>query len=842
TGGSGTPGGAEADIQFHEGTAFGGDTEFTWNTTTKTVTLVGAISGVNAEFHTYKGGWSGSQIKSPYITSYIASSTAKAQFAGSSNVRFRFVQSGGTKWVDLTDGGATTLHTHTGIGGAPAGSFTANIGSDYTYGISGMKFVSSQNISGGSIIGNLYYPYDYMIYREGNTYYNRDTKTGVIKRTFASPHGSGLKVVLDDAIDRLTVGGKILIRNGNYKCSGIVTVDYNNITIEGEGRDYTKIWNPSGGFYALNKERLKFKGFTLSGGSNFFLEYGVATPFREINDIHFDNLWIRMVSSQGISERGSFKRQGIVFYVGSTRMINTKITDCIFQETLSHGLCFYGDSGNTGTYSDILQDTLIENCRAIRCGLGPNFIYSPKIGSEGSFSSGFVYTHHPKVINMRISHCFASGCLETGYYMEGYPEIINLVIDSCKAEYCGVQKWIEWGANAANQGWGIAAGGNSKIVNCVTIGNRRVGILAGGAPSAENQRENYALVDGCFVDGNVGYTNYKTTRYGIETSDYVIITNNTICNASSASIHLVGDFNEVTNNTITAYTIPLLGTTSQYSKTVGIDARGTKGSRIEGNLIKGSGAEFTTCYGIQFDSAYDTIVRNNTILNTGYKGIFAGYRSIIENNFISGSHIGYGIHAQNRYENIVRGNRIYNPYYWGIKIQTGGRDTVSNNYIYKSRGIAVEGDNSSIFGNMCINTEWSGIEVSGTCMNIYGNTCIDNQSLKTQSYGIEEKNGCNWNLITNNYVSGTVNSPSILIVGPDTIVNNNPLFHLNKWKSVSSQAISGGSITGEFAPYRQHKIASFGGFWFSANSTNTYGQLYVCSGNTNNWMKVTLGK
>lgn len=50
---------------------------------------------------------------------YIASSTALEIFANSSNISTRFVESGGTKWVDLTDGGETTLHTHAGISGGP---------------------------------------------------------------------------------------------------------------------------------------------------------------------------------------------------------------------------------------------------------------------------------------------------------------------------------------------------------------------------------------------------------------------------------------------------------------------------------------------------------------------------------------------------------------------------------------------------------------------------------------------------------------------------------------------------------------------------------------------------
>jgi hypothetical protein len=43
-GGSGTPGGSDTQIQFNDSSSFGGDAQFTWNKTTNTVTLAGAMS------------------------------------------------------------------------------------------------------------------------------------------------------------------------------------------------------------------------------------------------------------------------------------------------------------------------------------------------------------------------------------------------------------------------------------------------------------------------------------------------------------------------------------------------------------------------------------------------------------------------------------------------------------------------------------------------------------------------------------------------------------------------------------------------------------------------------
>jgi len=59
--------------------------------------------------------------------------------------------SSATEWQELTSEGETTLHSHAGSKSAPGGSLTDNIGSDGTYGVSGLAFVSSQSISGGAL-------------------------------------------------------------------------------------------------------------------------------------------------------------------------------------------------------------------------------------------------------------------------------------------------------------------------------------------------------------------------------------------------------------------------------------------------------------------------------------------------------------------------------------------------------------------------------------------------------------------------------------------------------------------------------------------------------------------
>lgn len=75
------------------------------------------------------------------------------QFAGTTDAT-------ATQIETLTAGGdATSLHTHTGLSAKPGGEMTANVGGGdpetgvFNFGISGLRFMSSQTISGGAIYG-----------------------------------------------------------------------------------------------------------------------------------------------------------------------------------------------------------------------------------------------------------------------------------------------------------------------------------------------------------------------------------------------------------------------------------------------------------------------------------------------------------------------------------------------------------------------------------------------------------------------------------------------------------------------------------------------------------------
>ena len=98
-----SPGGGEGYIQYNNAGSIDGDPQITWNDTTNTLRVSGAISGAAISGGAIRGNWIGNQITSSYIIGYIASTNATGRFADSSNIRLRFpasVNIYNRSWVD----------------------------------------------------------------------------------------------------------------------------------------------------------------------------------------------------------------------------------------------------------------------------------------------------------------------------------------------------------------------------------------------------------------------------------------------------------------------------------------------------------------------------------------------------------------------------------------------------------------------------------------------------------------------------------------------------------------------------------------------------------------------
>ncbi|MBE3093951.1 MAG: hypothetical protein IMZ52_02890 [Actinobacteria bacterium] len=77
-------GGGTQYVQYNNAGAIAGDSQFTYNFTTNTLRISGAISGAAISGGSIRGNWIGSPLTSSYITGYMASNNATGRFYPSS--------------------------------------------------------------------------------------------------------------------------------------------------------------------------------------------------------------------------------------------------------------------------------------------------------------------------------------------------------------------------------------------------------------------------------------------------------------------------------------------------------------------------------------------------------------------------------------------------------------------------------------------------------------------------------------------------------------------------------------------------------------------------------------
>ena len=261
-GGGTSPGGGDHYVQYNNEGAFGGDSSLTWNDTTNTLRISGAISSASISGGTIKGTWAGDDIGYEYLDSlntvssnaqsaqdwilntfssnadirYGTSSSAISKFADSSNYSthksdgdIHFPSSSIRPWLDAKYKG-----TGAALSATLAGDMDGNIsGASYAYGFTDIDFVSSQSISGGSIVGDLHYPAEYIIYKVGATCYAKKGSDGTIVSSDTDE-----RTVIQYAMDN---GDHVYILPGTYQLEGSLCFADNTMqkTLQGSGKGTT---------------------------------------------------------------------------------------------------------------------------------------------------------------------------------------------------------------------------------------------------------------------------------------------------------------------------------------------------------------------------------------------------------------------------------------------------------------------------------------------------------------------------------------------------------------------------------------------------------------------------
>lgn len=168
--------------------------------------------------------------------------------------------------------------------------------------------------------------------------------------------------------------------------------------------------------------------------------------------------------------------------------------------------------------------------------------------------------------------------------------------------------------------------------------------------------------------------------------------------------------------------------------------------------------------GIALYSATRVLVQGNTVNEATTNGILlnAGtmYSSVLANWIhdlsLSGTN-GIVVYGTSLY-NLLQGNIVGRVARNGILVNLSSNETVIADNI--------------CFDNSVTDAGYAGIAVATLHNHLFGNKCFDDQSTKTQAYGIEELTGANSNYIHHNDLRNNLTSP-LLTLGSTTLSERN---------------------------------------------------------------------
>ncbi|MCR4305478.1 MAG: right-handed parallel beta-helix repeat-containing protein [Candidatus Daviesbacteria bacterium] len=230
---------------------------------------------------------------------------------------------------------------------------------------------------------------------------------------------------------------------------------------------------------------------------------------------------------------------------------------------------------------------------------------------------------------------------------------------------------------------------------------------------------------------------------------------------------------------------------------------------IEENLIKDtigilSGIWYTN------SASHDNKILNNTIINA-YRGIMSDdfpYNNLVQGNSIEDSR-NHGILIVGDTSVRVIGNQVSDGAASGIFFGNAENIVVANNTvsgnahygIYAADNPTDPGTNyGTIIGNTSKNNGQtigygSGIQVyKSNQLVIVGNHCYDDQTPKTQAYGLRETSTSDYNTIIGNNFSGNLTEAMIILGVHDEVVNNLGADVTEENELVYMQNTSGGAL------------------------------------------------
>lgn len=209
---------------------------------------------------------------------------------------------------------------------------------------------------------------DYIVFKDGATYYARNGITGAL--TYQS---TAISTVLSSIVTELNRGGVIYIHSGDYTLTTSFIIATPGIIIQGEGSKSiafsataTKVTNIIGNVY-VESENIKFKDLTITGNLTFTStadKSEVAHYFTSYDLEVIGSIWIIGVSGANPTQTPFV----LSFYAGDVTPAYDALT---IQSTLTGGInhvYFYGTqfnqqvAGNAVKISGAVAHITFENC------------------------------------------------------------------------------------------------------------------------------------------------------------------------------------------------------------------------------------------------------------------------------------------------------------------------------------------------------------------------------------------------------------------------------------------------------------------------------------------------
>jgi len=346
----------------------------------------GYVSSTTISGGTIKGTWAGDALTSAYITGYIASANAVAGFVAS-GVR--------------------------------------------------LNAISSASISGGTIIGGLHYPADYIIYKDDSTYYAKKGDTGEVVSS-----DTNATVVMNFATNSLkSTGGSVKVNSGTYTVSGDTFV-YGNTWFHGDGYStkFGGFGGPTGIHGGVGGGKQGGNRFWLSGSNidvGDFYGTGSVRVWIKKSDENIHNVRISNIMLSGVWVSGLVNSQAplgcFLGEVGDNKTMSDIIFEnCyVFSSVNSSGFELREEYGASNTTT--AKRITFNNCVANKIGISPNAQSNWLVGftiNEGGLTCNNVY----------FNNCVTEDTWESGFHQETTPPVVNVMYNNCTARRNGSLK------------------------------------------------------------------------------------------------------------------------------------------------------------------------------------------------------------------------------------------------------------------------------------------------------------------------------------------------------------------------------------------------------------------